>query len=568
MLQITSGKFFKTEDRYIFEGKGILYSNYSWVQPIETCIAKLDPVDGGVGLFPPYIITFKNQLEKDPNSPLIGMADHIFIKDFQIVSTFGLKSLFINDKKFLEFLCRKTKNKEEWYIPSELVPRFFDESIHGTIEENQKFVNFISKIIGLPRKKYNVIKTCLEAFSDSLIILNYNFELAYSLLVFCLETVSQNFESYEVKWDDYDSKIRISLEDEFLKIDKKNVENIKKILLTSSHSKLTQRFIDFIVTNTSDNFFTDESTTISPAIRKSEFRRVIKNTYSIRSQYAHGLKTMMLHSKMPNIVTGDVYHLKNEPYLTYQGLLRLTHHVLLNVINSCEILEKEEYNWQGEIPGCIEMELASKYWISNVDSFEPKLTCLRLNAFLSQIEAFFLHGNEVSDLDNLMDNIEIQINQASPDDKIDMYILYFLYHLLTNTRDKRIHFQSFLDKNQQLCEKKCIENMVPYIFLEKDWSWSPNDCAIMYDEYQKTKFSRHSIRLPRLFETALIAKIANSFLSNGDEESYVKWGRLAIAESSGFADIQKSLLYFLERKELISISSIILKKKPNIENNA
>lgn len=559
MLQIISGKFFSSDDRYVSEGKGILYSNYSWINSIDTCIAKIEPIDGGVGDFPPYIISFTNQLEKDPKFALIQMADHQFIHEFQFVCTFGLKTLFVTDKNFLEFLCRQKKKEiGDWYVPSELVPRFFDNQIRGSLEDNQKFVDFVNKLIGLPRKKYKIIRNCLEAFSNSLIILNYNFDLAYSLLVYCLETLSQNFDSYEVKWEDYDNNSRVTLDIEFAKISEKNASEIKKILLKSSHLKLSQRFQDFILFNTTNDLFIEESKGISPAIRKSEYRRAIKNSYSVRSKYAHNLETIMLHLKLPRIASGDIFHSDNEPYFTYRGLLKVTHHVIRNYIDSCEFLEKESYDWRPEIPGTIPMYWSSKYWINNVDSFKPEIAYSRLEAFLTQLQQFFLLGAEISNLDNLMDAIEKKIGQAQVNDQISMATLYLLYNCLCfDEASRRKQFKTFMRKQEKIFKIKCFENMIPSIFLETPVYWSGNDYAEEYENYLKKKFKNRSIQLPQLFEIALIAKIANLYLIEKDKKLFAKWANLALLEASGMPEIQNKISQSIIYDEPIPISSIL-----------
>jgi hypothetical protein len=44
MLQIITGKFFKSKDWQVYEGKGVLYSNYRWFLPFETCIGRFEPL--------------------------------------------------------------------------------------------------------------------------------------------------------------------------------------------------------------------------------------------------------------------------------------------------------------------------------------------------------------------------------------------------------------------------------------------------------------------------------------------------------------------------------------------
>jgi hypothetical protein len=63
MLQIMSGKFFVGDERELSPGKGILYSNFSWFRPIETCIGTLEPVDR----FAPisgFVFSYTNQMER------------------------------------------------------------------------------------------------------------------------------------------------------------------------------------------------------------------------------------------------------------------------------------------------------------------------------------------------------------------------------------------------------------------------------------------------------------------------------------------------------------------------
>jgi hypothetical protein len=63
MLQIISGKFFDSDDRYAYDAKGIVFGNYSWRHPIQTCVATLEPVDTYASVAS-YVISYVNQIEK------------------------------------------------------------------------------------------------------------------------------------------------------------------------------------------------------------------------------------------------------------------------------------------------------------------------------------------------------------------------------------------------------------------------------------------------------------------------------------------------------------------------
>ena len=69
MLQIITGKFFKKEERFKTPRKAVLFSNYKWIKPFETCIGTLEPVDNG-GITT-WVFSYVNQMEKDGDKSII-----------------------------------------------------------------------------------------------------------------------------------------------------------------------------------------------------------------------------------------------------------------------------------------------------------------------------------------------------------------------------------------------------------------------------------------------------------------------------------------------------------------
>jgi len=125
MLQIISGKFFKSDNRYIHEAKGITYSNYSWIEPIKTCVATLEPVDTYKSVSS-YVISYTNQIEKERAGVLVRTGDSEIVQQFQLLCIFGLKAFFDTDRNNVEINCReRPKSSNDFYLPSIFVPRFF-----------------------------------------------------------------------------------------------------------------------------------------------------------------------------------------------------------------------------------------------------------------------------------------------------------------------------------------------------------------------------------------------------------------------------------------------------------
>src|SRR4029078_1112237 len=47
VLQISTGKFFTTDNLYVTHHRGVLYSNSQWAQEVETAVGSLRPLEGG-----------------------------------------------------------------------------------------------------------------------------------------------------------------------------------------------------------------------------------------------------------------------------------------------------------------------------------------------------------------------------------------------------------------------------------------------------------------------------------------------------------------------------------------
>jgi len=467
MLQIISGKFFKSTDRHIHEAKGITYSNYSWVRPIETCVATLEPVDLSSQVSP-YVISYVEQIEK--GGILVGTDGSEIVQQFQLLCIFGLNAFFDIDRTKVEINCRENpRSSGDHYLPSRFIPRFFEPEIHGQKTEIEAFIKFVDKVIGLPRKKYLGVISCLNNFSHALHVLNYNIDLAYSMLVYSLESLSQSFDDFEPTWEDYNPKIRNNLDSDFSKIDSGIAENIRNILLESSNLRLQKRFVDFITDNLHDSFFTDEAINIKNSLRPSELKQVLKNAYGIRSGYVHQLKPIQEQLRNSKIAEGDVFHWDNEPYLTFAGLVRLAHHVINNFICDQESLTTEDYDWRRDLPGIVMMKLAPQYWIAEHDRFVPSHAREKFSGFLTQFQNNRLSDSPLTDLRKLLEKYESLIPTAEKQDKIAMLSLYHLYNSFIVPEARRPEYKKFLEKYDDVFDECCIESMIVHLLYNQKW---------------------------------------------------------------------------------------------------
>lgn len=556
MLQIISGKFYKSDSVKETDGKGIFYSNFHWASPIETCIVTLEPVDGYSTSIASYTLSYKNKVEIDPNAKAARLTYPEIIPQFQALCIFGLKSFFDVDRTYVELLCRKNpKSAAESFVPSNFVPNFFNESIHGNLDDIENFKSFIDKIIGLPREQYKGIMNSITAFSQALQILNYNLDLAYSLMIYALESLSQRFDNFEPIWDDYDHSARKKLDGLFKKEEMKpeTINSMKQILLESSNLRLMKRFIEFTSSNVKDSFFKEEAEGLKNPLRKSELKQALKNAYRMRSGYVHALEEIEISLKYPQF-GGESIRWENNPYLTFEGLTRLTHHVILNYVNKQDYIETEDYDWTQDVPGRIDVNIHPKHWIWDERIFQPSDINVTFSGYLTLLYDSLMFNEPIVDLRKLMLKIEKLIeNGVKNEYKYPMLSFYFLYNYRMSDEFKSPNYSSFIQNHMNHIYEPNITNMIVILLINKKWPWDIEKSVQHYWNYRKNKFYRNSLNIPRIFEVFILIDIANRFLEEKNVEEYKKWLDMAMLELSGEFKCQTVIEEYKTKEKTIII---------------
>ncbi|MBN1699054.1 MAG: hypothetical protein JW881_16160 [Spirochaetales bacterium] len=447
MLQIISGKFFKRKDRYKNDGKGIAFSNYCWINTIKTCIASLEPVDTS-GSVASYVITYINQIEKDPSPGRVSIArigDPEIVEQFIHLCSFGLKAFFHNDRDTVAVHCReKNLYAGNSNVPGEFTNRFLNTHIQGNINEVKQFIDFVQNVIGLKRKEYLSVMTCLKSFTHALQLIGNNIELAYSLLVYSLESLNHEYDTYNPKWEDYEIDIRTSLDEILSNLEPDIASSIRETLLSSSNLKLQRRFIDFVTSYLPDDFFITEAPVSIKTLRKSQLPNTLKNAYKMRSQYVHLLKPLHGQLKEPKLSKGDVFQWKNDVYLTLKGLLRVVHKVIWELVVKAEKTENETLQWRNELPGSIRVELHPKHWLGRHNGFKPEQAAKKLSGFLHQFENCRIRNEQLIDIHNLLELYEKLIPTAKQVYARQMLVMYYLHNVHVKPENRIKGWEVFL----------------------------------------------------------------------------------------------------------------------------
>jgi hypothetical protein len=372
------------------------------------------------------------------------------------------------------------------------------------------------------------------------------------MLVYSLEALSQNFDGYQPTWKDHPQNEE--MDKLLLEIDEVSAEEIRTLLITDKHLKLTKRFVDFISGHIDDSFYFEEATTIQNALRKSDLEQALKNVYNSRSKYVHSLSPVLAHLKYSRSTEGDVFHWDKQPYLTFNGLVRLTHHVITNFIASQEYIEREDYDYFQDIPGILTYRVAPEYWLGNEQHFSVSQAREWLSSFLGHLQAAIFSGQPLVNMEKIIEKIEANVKGVTKEHQISMLVLHQLFCCLTGNYER----YALLEVRYSTLLSEChIESMVASLILNQTLPWDLSECIRDYENYSKNRFKKNTIYIPRLIEILLIIEIANMGLRNGIPELYKTWLTTACLEAAGIPTIQSLIKNSMAQKVEVQLNDVV-----------
>jgi hypothetical protein len=303
-----------------------------------------------------------------------------------------------------------------------------------------------------------------------------------------------------------------------------------------------------------ESFFIEEANAIQNALRKTELEQALKNAYNSRSKYVHSLSPVPDHLKSSRSSEGDIFHWDKQPYLTFNGLVRLTHHVITNFIAKQEYLVQEEYNCFQDIPGILTYRMAPEYWLGDDQHFSANQSKKWLSGFLENLQTAIVSNEPIIDMGKIIEKIELTIKGVSQEDRITMLVIHKLFCCLTDNCKR--YFS--LEKLYSCLVSKChVELMVANLVLGESLSWDLSDFIKNYEAYSKNRFKQHTVHMPRLIEIFLIVSIANMGLEDEQQELYDAWLDAACLEAAGMPTLQNLIRESKAERVKIQLSDLV-----------
>lgn len=529
MLQIITGKFYGNNEKYNNEKNIDMFSNARFEKEVHICHFTLEPKEDLANGLYKFNVRYNNQIEKQSgNFSLIDVGSDTVVYQLKNILTFCIGSYFDSDSNIVEKICQEKKaHSRHNSVPANYLRNTLDVGKIVQNDEIEKADLFIKNLVGLKREDFDNVMSCIRSYCASIRLLGEDPNLAYCVLIFALESLSQNYDKYEPVWGDYNDQIRSKLEKIFCEIDDENAEEIRNILSCESHLKLMQRFLHFIKEHINDEFFFDNE--VKGKIPFDDVEPALKNAYNIRSKYAHQLKIIIDQSTTDDSSkVSDFYRHLHEPFFTYSGLLRLSRHVIFNLVHMLEKVEAEKIDWIDFLPGVIKVPLGPEFWMSKLESLKCLSAKDRLEGFIEG-----LSKSVVYDIKDVMDMYINQFHNVKEDLRKPIFALCVLWtNVIGHDDDCMEKYEKFIEENKERFNDCCIENMFMLtIPLKKSYSfmWDTDLVDKNLQAYISKKHKQNSYLFPAVNET-LMYIIAEEFLE-GDKERALFWKRKAIYNS-------------------------------------
>ncbi len=518
MLQINTGKLFTRDISRTNQLRGILYSNGWIVRDDDILTAAGTLRSAGSGPHNSAIVyELLENIEKEKEGPgvLISHTVKPYLDDMAAVASFYLGVLVSPDHDLVQRMIDGTSHLSAHDQPRKFVQRFFDKQVPLSPEDGSAFSDFIAQLLGLERKHFlgamRAIRTYVAAFHS----LSSDLGLSYTLLVSAAETLSQKFDDYESEWSDVDDQKKHRIDKAMEGVPEARANAVREAIVQSDHVALSRRYGEFVLASVGPKYFRG----IEPKpISKWELPIALKQAYAFRSKYIHSAKPLPDPLTMP-MKDWETTEVDRRPALTFQGLSRLTRHVIIHFVENGQKIDQEVYDYSLERAGIAQMQLAAQYWVARPIA-EAEHVKQRLEGFLGQLATFYLSNprTPLTDLRPIMGSLRDMFAQAKASHRPSIYALYLLFNALAGSEVAAEDWQDFCNKHSNLFDQPTGETLIARTILE-DASWDISVHEKAYKNYWDQRLSRSGLHAPKFFEAAASLTLAERYRQNGDLDS-------------------------------------------------
>lgn len=236
-----------------------------------------------------------------------------------------------------------------------------------------------------------------------------------------------------------------------------------------------------------------------------------RQAYALRSRYLHNLK------QLPDDLTHPFGHWETvnvDRYrtFTFQGLARLTRHVIGEFVALGPKTGREIYDYRREEAGIRLMEMAPQYWVGHPlrDAREaPK----RFEGLLSQLAVIKARTPDavLTDLRPALADVERLVPKTGGEKQSAMLALYGLFNSVVAPEQRMPNFRAFIDRHHVAVTRPTPAALVAFTIVGETETWSLDVHRKALDEYFAKRANPKGLHAPRVFEAAMCLTLAERY---------------------------------------------------------
>lgn len=519
MLQIITGRFFRSEEVYRTSQRAVLYSNYRGRNRIDTAVGSLVPASGSSDLAS-HVYEVEQVLEavSSDGSPsvLVSMSVDHLAADFAALVSFCLRVTCSYDSGLVSRLSQSHLPPLGAQVhPNTLVHQVFDRSIRLDQVDEDSLPRFVKHLVRLERKRYLAAIRAIRRYTIGLHRIGDDPALAYTLLVASVESLAQRFDQFSVAWSDLDQAKRNPIDRALAEAKPSVRKEVRRAVLEIEHVALTRRYREFVLRHLPPSFFREDAADIGGPAAAGPLETAITRAYRYRSRMVHELEELprpLLFGRADQ----DIVDVDFKPTLTLNGLARITRQVILRFVELSPGSDSEEYNYRPELPNVVVSPVAPQYWIWRAAGYNSNTANRYLGGFLQQLERVVVgEESSLTDLTEVLQEVEQRASGVTEAHARPMIALYLIYQRSTK-QPLSEEASDFLAAKLEILQSQSIESLVCHTVLQERVSWSLEEHEAARTKYLGQRYHRRGLRVGSMFEAAMSVDLAERMREAGN----------------------------------------------------
>jgi hypothetical protein len=523
MLQIAKGKFFTSAKCYETTHRGTYYTNYRTLSPtpIPIAIGAILPSTemSGIGTLTYELLEKIEWMEPAPGV-MTSTGGRELVEEVAAVLSFALDVICTTDPDLTRRLSGQNGNElNQLNNPSKFIGRVFDTRVIAQEEDAQRTADFMAALVASERKCYEPSIRAIRRYVTAMHRIADDPSLAYALLIMSMESLAQADDTPKAQWSDYEYAKRKRIDGALDGAPSEIIDAVKRAILENEHVAIARRFREFVISHVTPAFFRQEAMGASNPITRPDLSILIRNAYATRSGYVHLLQDLPKLLETPFNFT-EVAVIEGQPTLTFQGLARLTRHVIFRFVQQAPKMESEQYDWNSALPNVIRLQLAPELWMGNAEGYNALTAPLWLENFLGQYSAILLGipNAALSNLTPILDKIEsMSFEGVKAKQRRAIIALYHLFTFVAGPAYARLRHDELWERNEAEFEQPTIEGIALCLVHGQPIPWEVDSLEILYKTYYDERRRKGAMMLSPLFEAMFTLFLAEMNRVSGNE---------------------------------------------------